>query len=79
VRGDDLTLALIELRRASDRDPSHDLRARLARREARLEQRKGARRWWPVPVRTPAPGVRVWSRTSWHTLSGRWAADRPRR
>ena len=62
MRGDDLTLALIELRRASERESSRDLQARLARREARLERRTGSCRWWSAPTRATAPGVRVWSR-----------------
>jgi hypothetical protein len=75
MRGDDLTLALIELRQSSAREQSFRSGAWAARRE----QHAGSRRRWSARIRGTAPGVRVWWRTSWHTLSGQRAGDRPRR
>jgi hypothetical protein len=78
VRGDDLTLALLELRQASARDGSLETQARLARSAARREQRATTVRRWVATTRPAAAGVRVWMRTSWHTLSGHRAGDRRR-
>ena len=75
MRGDDLTLALIELREGSAR--RLETRVRLARRAARRERRRtGAGRPWLPTARPVAAGVRVWLRTSWHTLSGHRAGER---
>ena len=63
--GDDLTLALIEMRQASARERQLATRAGQSRRSAGRADRAdvGAR------------GVRVWMRTSWHTLSGHRRGD----
>jgi hypothetical protein len=68
VRGDDLTLALIEMRQASARERLLAARARQSRLSAGRAERPdaGARR------------VRVWVRTSWHTLPGHRTGDRTR-
>jgi hypothetical protein len=68
VRGNDLTLSLIEMRQASARERQLAARARQSRRAAHRAERAdvGAR------------GVRVWIRTSWHTLPGRRTGNRRR-
>jgi hypothetical protein len=68
VRGTDLTLALIEMRQASARERQLADRARQSRRAAARAERADV----------GAPGVRVWVRTSWHTLPGHRTGDRPR-
>ena len=80
MRGDDVTFALIEMRRVSDRSRRLETQARLARLAARREGRRvGSRRPRFRTVRPAATGVRVWMRTSWHTLSGHRAGERPHR
>ncbi len=68
MRGDDLTLALIELRQASARERQLAALARESRRSAVRAERADAGAW----------GVRGWIRTSWHTLPGHRTGDRSR-
>jgi hypothetical protein len=68
VSGDDLTLALIEMRQAAARERLLMARARQSRRSAGRAERADA----------DAQGVRVWIRTSWHTLPGHRSGARSR-
>ena len=78
MKGDDLTIALIELRDPSAHSRGLETRARLARRAAGREPwQAGSGRSWLSTVRPAATGVRRWIRTSWHTLSGHRAGERP--
>ncbi len=71
MRGTDLPLALIERRQASARERQLAARAGQSRRAAgRAERAERAD--------VGARGVRVWIRTSWHTLPGHRTGDRPR-
>ena len=80
MRRDDVTLALIEMRQVSDGSRRLETQARLATRAARRERRKAGPGTPRLPtVRPAAAGVRVWMRTSWHTLSGRRAGERAHR
>ena len=80
MRGDDVTFALIEMRRVSDRTRRLEAQARLATRAARRERRLAGSRGPRFPtVRPSAVGVRVWLRTFWHPLSGQRAGEWPHR
>ena len=68
MRDDDLTLALIEMRQAAASERQLAARARESRRSAGRVERADA----------GAQGVRVWIRTSWHTLPGHRTRDRSR-
>ena len=80
MRGDDVTLALIEARLAAAREQHLVARIRQARSEARRAQRsRGAYRWWVGRRSTRFGDVRVWNRVPWRTLPGQRPAARLRR
>lgn len=69
MSGDDLTLALIEFRRAASREQQLVTQIRRARREARrVRSSERPKRWWSLRSRTD--GVRVWARRWWGTVPG---------